>query len=105
MATQAPTSFQAAVQKLAFYFGRNGYLRWQNVERLKREGYNSYKKGDEIRLVALTRNELRTIRHLLSVAGFKPARAFAKGKHFRQPIYGRRNVARFLCMLPQRPDN
>jgi hypothetical protein len=88
-----------AVEDLAGYFRRNGYVRWQNEERVSREGWNAYKKGDEVRFAANSRQELAIIRRLLVQAGFKPGRPFAKGRQFRQPVYGRDDVARFWNLI------
>lgn len=90
-----------AIGRLAQLFHRNGYVRWQNAERLLLDGYMRYKKGDEVRLVAKSRAELKEIRRLLRLAGFKTRRPFSKGRQFRQPIYGRGEVARFLALLGQ----
>jgi hypothetical protein len=74
-------------------------VRQQNAKRLAREGPQSYKKGDEVRLVAHSAAELREIRRLLRAAGFTVGRSFVKGRQFRQPIYGRDDVARFLDLI------
>lgn len=84
---------------MARLFRRNGYVRWQKGERLAKEGYLGYKKGDEVRLTATSDLELLRIRVLLKLAGFKPSRPFVKGGQFRQPIYGRQAVRRFLALI------
>lgn len=106
-AGQAPEPVAA---RLAWYFERNGYLRWANAERREAEGSEAYKKGDEVRLVAESRGELATIRRLLRTAGFAAGRPFRKARQYRQPVYGRHQVARFLEMVgtcpirrPERP--
>ncbi len=86
-------------RKLAGFFHRNGYVRWQNPGRLDAEGHQAYKKGDEVRLVADSRKELAVMRRLLREAGFKPGRPFPKGRQFRQPLYGREAVERFLELV------
>ena len=88
-----------ASQRLAELFRRNGYTRRQNQARLAEEGYLGYKKGYEVRLTAESRVELKTIRRLLREAGFRAGRPFAKGRRFRQPVYGREAVRRFLGMV------
>jgi hypothetical protein len=87
------------VDRLAELFHCNGYVRYQNPDRLSAEGYLGYKKGDEVRLIAGTQGELREIRRLLRGCGFRVGRAFRKGKKWCQPIYGRPAVARFLDMM------
>ncbi|MFQ5748741.1 MAG: hypothetical protein ACE5H3_04700 [Planctomycetota bacterium] len=89
-------------RKLAKFFHRNGYVRWQDSSRLGEEGHHVYKKGDEVRLVADSRRELAEIRRLLKDAGFKPGRPFPKGRQFRQPLYGRDAVGRFLELVNDR---
>ncbi len=85
--------------ELARFFRRNGYVRWQDEERLAEEGCQVYKKGHEVRLVAESEEELATIRRLLEQAGFHPGQPFVKGCQFRQPLYGKRAVARFLELI------
>ena len=94
-------SSATAVEQLAEFFHRNGYVRWQNAERKDTEGWRLYKKGDEVRLVAVNKRELALIRSLLRQAGFKAVRPFVKGRQFRQPLYGRKEVARFLALMEQ----
>ena len=88
-----------AARQLGRYFRRNGYVRRQNSSRLASEGYERYKKGDEVRLVAETGAELRLIRRLLRELGFKPGRPFRRGRQYRQPVYGRQEVERFLEVI------
>jgi hypothetical protein len=94
-----PRIKKSVVTALRDYFQRNGYVRQQNATRLAREGPQAYKKGDEVRLVAQSATELREIRRLLREAGFAPGRSFVKGRQYRQPIYGRDEVARFLDLI------
>jgi hypothetical protein len=89
-------------EALAAFFQRNGYVRWQNAERLGAEGPQRYKKGSEVRLVADTVRELRLIRRLLRQAGFKPGRPFRKAGQYRQPLYGQEVVAKFLALVQPR---
>lgn len=88
-----------ALAVLAAFFQRNGYVRWQNPERLADEGPQQYKKGNEVRLVANSVRELRLIRRSLCQLGFNPGRPFRKARQYRQPIYGRDEVARFLELV------
>lgn len=92
---------RGAVKQLREYFNRNGYVRLQNAKRAAAEG-RYYKKGDEVRLVAESAGELRTIRRCLKEAGFSPGRPFAKGRQWRQPLYGRADVTRFLALIGAR---
>jgi hypothetical protein len=94
----ARNEMRHVVDRLRALFVRNGYVRRQNRERLA-EGADTYKKGDEIRLVADTRAEVMEIRRLLRQAGFRPGRPFAKANQYRQPLYGREAVKRFLELI------
>jgi hypothetical protein len=87
-----------AVKRLSAYFHRNGYVRRIDAVRRVSKG-KLYKKGAEVRLVAESVAELREIRRLLKDAGFKRARPFAKGRQWRQPVYGVAEVARFLALV------
>jgi hypothetical protein len=93
-----------AARALAWYYRRNGYVRRQDAGRLASEGPQQYKKGEEVRLVARTAAELRVVRRLLREAGFKPGRPFLKGRQYRQPVYGREAVARFLEVVESERD-
>jgi hypothetical protein len=93
--TSLPT---AELIRLRELFRRNGYVRMQDPDRVETGG-REYKKGDEVRLVADSRSELAEIRRLLKAAGFKLGRPFAKANQFRQPLYGRDQVARFVALM------
>ncbi len=95
--TTPPSKDDAAA--LGGLYRRNGYVRRQSAERLARDGYAFYKKGDEVRLTAQSREELESIRDLLIRAGFVPGTPFVKGRQYRQPIYGREAVRRFLEII------
>jgi hypothetical protein len=88
----------ATVEQLTAIFHRNGYVRLPNLKR-RAATPRAYKKGYEVRLVAGTMAELRTIRRLLREAGFKPNRPFAKAQQWAQPLYGREAVSRFLALV------
>lgn len=99
MASSAPDN--PTRDRLAEFFHRNGYIRRQDAARLKK-GSELYKKGAEVRLVAMSAEELAEIRGLLKRAGFKPARSFRKSRRWCQPIYGVAAMARFLAMTGER---
>ena len=96
--TRAPS---AALQRLLAYYCRNGYARLSDWHEAAPELGNS-RKGDELRFVARSQAELTEIQELLRSAGFKPGKPFAKGKQWRQPVYGRESVARFLALVHYR---
>lgn len=83
--------------QLGVYFGRAGYVRLQQEERMQ-EG-RTYHKGEEVRLIATSLAELRAIRRLLRAAEFSPGRPFQKHSRWCQPLYGRAEVARFLDLI------
>lgn len=88
--------------ELAGAFSRNGYVRQQDAKRLRAEGYDGYKKGDEIRLIADNKRQLSALRRTLQEAAFSPGKPFEKGKRWCQPIYGREAVSRFLRVVGAR---
>ena len=88
----------AVARELAELFHRNGYVRRHDPERRRKEK-GEYHRGDEVRLVANSVEELAHIRRLLKRAGFKPGRPFPKKVQFRQPVYGRAATERFLTMV------
>jgi hypothetical protein len=96
-----PRPPKAVARQLAWYYARNGYVRTQNERRISEEGWSRYKKGEEVRLTANSVAELNRIRECLQKAGFKPGRPFRKGNQYRQPVYGRQAVARFLQIVTE----
>jgi hypothetical protein len=94
----SPVSDSVVEQLVALFF-RNGYMRPRAERALAGEGYGRFRRGYEFRLTAGSRSELRQIRALLRQAGFKPGRPFIKGRQFRQPVYGRAALERFLELL------
>lgn len=94
---------QTELAWLAECYRRNGYLRWQNEKRLAHEPYGSYKKGYELRLVAVSGDEYQRIVATLKMLGFKPGAAFSKGRQKRVPIYGRTAVLHFLDLIGEKP--
>jgi hypothetical protein len=87
------------VAQLRESFFKNGYVRFQNPERLETEGWSEYKKGDEVRLVADSVRDLRHLERLLRAVGLKPGRPFKKARQYRLPLYGREQVAEFLELV------
>ena len=92
------------VEELAAFFNRNGYMWLPNYDRREEEP-RTYKKGYEVRLVANSLAELQTIRRLLAEAGFSLARPFAHIAQWRQPLYGRKAVVRFLTLIGRSTDD
>ncbi len=95
----ADTPAPEVIDRLTALFRRNGYVRRQSPARRAADGYRTYKKGDEVRLVAESASELQDIRRLLREAGFAPGRPFQKAGQWRQPVYGRESVTRFLALV------
>jgi hypothetical protein len=89
----------SVIRELGELFARSGYVRRQNPSRVSEEGSSRYKKGDEIRLVIKSEDELVRVRSLLEAAGFKPGKPYSQGSRFRQPLYGRRQVEAFLAAI------
>jgi hypothetical protein len=81
-----PVSRDMAADRLREYFERNGYCRVPALKRRK-EG-RGYKKGYEVRLVALTRAELGEMRRLLRQFSFVPANPYRKHAQLIQSVHG-----------------
>lgn len=96
MADETPSP--EVVARLAAWFRRNGYVRLQKTSRMV-EPYGSYKKGDEVRLVAGSMAELGEMTVALRAAGFAAGKPFAKADQWRLPVYGRSEVVRFLTLI------
>ncbi|MDO8987455.1 MAG: hypothetical protein Q7V14_04445 [Coriobacteriia bacterium] len=86
----------AVIKELAEAFGRGGYVRYQNRGRVARDGRTGYKKGYEVRFSVRSEDELSHLRKLLVAAGFKPGSPYSQGSRYRQPLYGRAQVGKFL---------
>lgn len=99
-----PPQPPAVARRLAWFFRRQGYVRWQNEERVTGDGHRIYKKGNEVRFIADTPEELAEIRWLLAALEFDVGRSFVKGAKFRQPVYGKGQVARLLDLVDEVPD-
>jgi hypothetical protein len=92
------------MDELVQFYRRNGYLRLPDEDRQQSEGPRNYKKGYEIRFVAMSKKELATIRRLLKTAGFKPGNPFPKVHRYVQPVYGREATVRFYEVLVARGE-
>jgi hypothetical protein len=92
-------TLDSVAKELAALFRRNGYVRPPAEKRLAVEGTGHFRRGFEFRLTAATLKELRHIRRLLRQAGFQPGRPFLKGRQYRQPVYGREELERFLQLI------
>ncbi len=91
----------SVAEQLAEFFRRNGYVRPPAKKRLAGQGSGRFRRGYEFRLTAESRSELQLIRGLLRRAGFKPGRPFVKARQFRQPVYGRQELERFLVLIDE----
>ena len=97
--SQIPSS---AIDELAALFHRNGYVRPPAEKRLAGESCGRFRRGYEFRLTAASKSELSFIRDLLRQADFPPGRPFQKGRQYRQPVYGREELERFLALINDR---
>ena len=77
------------------YLRANSYARVPDETR-QEEGWGTYKKGYEVRIVVRTQTELKELRRLLQDAGFKPGKAYRKSARqsaqWVQPVYGKQPV-------------
>lgn len=87
-------------RELVAYFIRNGVLRVADRSRRARQG-REYHKGYEIRLVAFNRKELQRMRDLAYREDFTLGEAYENVNRWVLPLYGKRNVLRFLKLVDQ----
>jgi hypothetical protein len=97
--TSTSKDLQRIADELRDRFERNGYIRPPFEKLRKGDPTGRFRRGFEFRLTADTRSELMHIRSLLRRAGFKPSRPFVKGYQYRQPVYGRAQLQRFLDLV------
>ncbi|MGH2643111.1 MAG: hypothetical protein ACRDE2_04125 [Chitinophagaceae bacterium] len=90
-------STSKAVQ-LKGFFNRNGYYRIPD-EKLREKLKAGYKKGYEVRLVAMDYKEYLSIRKLLKELGYLPGKAYSKGNRRIVPLYGRENYEGFKALM------
>lgn len=88
-----------AIRGLTEAFHRNGYVRRQNLPLREIVGSRIYKKGNEVRLIAHSEEELARLQAWLTVLGFTFGKPFAKESQFRLPIYGREQIKAFLTLV------
>ena len=84
--------------QLKGFFKRNGYYRIPD-EKLREQLKAGYKKGYEVRLVAMDYKEYLSIRKLLKELGYSPGKAYAKGNRRIVPLYGRDNYKDFKELM------
>ncbi|MEQ8768681.1 MAG: hypothetical protein RL885_32540 [Planctomycetota bacterium] len=99
----ATLSRRAAARVLASCYRRNGHARWQDPERVRKEGPRRYKKGDEVRLFVSSPGELQTIQQCLEILEFQPGKPFQKRSQICLPLYGWDAVSRFLDLVESIP--
>jgi len=85
---------------LADYVRTNSYARMPNPER-QDEGYDSYKKGYELRIVVKSNDDMRKLRRLLNEEGITPGKAFRKAQQWVVPVYGKTAVNSLLKYKPR----
>ncbi len=88
-----------AIATLQRFFARNGYVRRRNETRRDTETWQTYKKGDEVRLLAHSDTEFVELQAALAQLGFKAGAPFRKAQQTAVPLYGLKSVARFLALM------
>ncbi len=85
---------------LAEYVRANSYARVPSTDR-QDEGWTTYKKGYEMRIVVKTQDDLKKLRRLLVEADIQPGKAFRKAKQWVVPVYGKAQVTELLKFKPK----
>ncbi len=81
-------------EQLKKYFKRNGCYIIPDLKK-RRKKKELYKKGYEVRLVALNYDEYKKIKKLLKGVGFAAGKAFSKARRRVIPIYGKESFLKF----------
>ncbi|TAH53519.1 MAG: hypothetical protein EYC68_03205 [Chloroflexota bacterium] len=82
---------------LADFLRANSYARVPDETR-QEEGWGSYKKGYELRIVVKTQDDLKRVRKLLKDVHIKPGKAYRKAQQWVQPIYGKQAVHQLTAL-------
>jgi hypothetical protein len=76
-----------AIRQLKRAFRQNGYVRMPLQDKRELLG-QKYKKGYEVRLVAMSKAELKNFQQWIRIAGLTPGKPFEKTNRIIQPVYG-----------------
>lgn len=82
---------------LADFIRANSYARVPDETR-QEEGWGSYKKGYELRIVVKSQEDLKQVRKLLQDASIKPGKAYRKAQQWVQPVYGKAAVNQLTAL-------
>lgn len=85
----------AETLSLADYVRANSYARVPIADR-QEEGWGTYKKGYELRIVVKSQDDLKKLRRLLLDAGIQPGKAYRKARQWVVPVYGKVYVSELL---------
>lgn len=88
---------ESALLTLGLYASLLAHARGPIPERQRHDGWEHYKKGWELRFRLRTEDEVEFVRALVSRAGWRPGRAYAKRRGMVLPVYGRAAVAEILA--------
>ncbi|TDD37862.1 hypothetical protein E1287_07340 [Actinomadura sp. KC06] len=94
---------ESAVVTLGLYFSMFGHVRRPVVERQRDEGWETYKKGFELRF-RLRPSDVDMVRALIARAGFRPPNTYTKGARLIQPVYDPQLVTLILRACGQDAD-
>lgn len=72
---------------LGLYFSLCGHVRKPREDRARAEGWETYKKGWEIRF-RVHPDDVGFVQSLISHAGYRPGRPFTKRARLIVPVYG-----------------
>jgi hypothetical protein len=82
------------------YVRANSYARVPDEER-QEEGWSSYKKGYEMRIVVKSQAEVRNLKRLLSEEKIKPGKPYRKAQQWVLPVYGKEAVTHLVKLKPR----
>lgn len=87
----------ADTNALVDYLRANSYARVPDETR-QEEGWGSYKKGYELRIVVKSQDDVKKLRKLLQDSHIKPGKAYRKAQQWVQPVYGKQAVNQLTAL-------
>ncbi len=82
------------------YLRANSYARVPDEDR-QDEGWSSYKKGYELRIVVKTQTDVKNVKRLLADAKIKPGKPYRKAQQWVLPVYGKESVSQLVKLKPR----
>jgi hypothetical protein len=90
----------AKERTLKEYIRENSYARVPDEDR-QEEGWSSYKKGYEMRIVVKSQADVRNVKRLLTDVHIKAGKPYRKAQQWVLPVYGKDSVRQLVALKPR----